>query len=175
MASGKNPSCRHSFVWFIVCDYGRIGSSYSEWHVVVWHQYQDVEKGITIFTLNFVHAWYIAAWILHYGVYNVLFFVLQLPLPDEHVAERDYHSVSTLQLGPHIMWLILFGGAPFKSDTIIIELNELVKQQYSLYQMYRWTNSISISLSVQGGDKEWSLGRVLKRDKLSNNTSTRTC
>ena len=68
------------------------------------------------------------------------------------------------------MWLILFGGAPFKSDTIIIELNELVKQQYSLYQMYRWTNSISISLSVQGGDKEWSLGRVLKRDKLSNNT-----
>ena len=48
---------------------------------------------------------------------------LQLPLPDESVAERDYHSVSTLQLGPHCMWLILFGGWFFKADTVIIEIS----------------------------------------------------
>ena len=46
----------------------------------------------------------------------------QLPLPDEYVAERSYHSVSTLQLGPHCMWLILFGGWYYKAETFIVEL-----------------------------------------------------
>ena len=50
--------------------------------------------------------------------------VLQLPLPDKYVAKRRYHSISTLQLGPHCMWLILFGGFPYKADTVIIELSE---------------------------------------------------
>ena len=50
--------------------------------------------------------------------------VLQLPLPDEYGAEQYCHSVSTLQLGPHCMWLILFGGLPYKADTVIIELSE---------------------------------------------------
>ena len=34
------------------------------------------------------------------------------------------HSVSTLQLGPYCMWLILFGGGYCKADTVIIELSE---------------------------------------------------
>ena len=48
MASGEKPSCCHSLVWSIVCDCGRIGSTfwYSEWHVVVWYHHQAVEKGI---------------------------------------------------------------------------------------------------------------------------------
>ena len=64
-----------------------------------------------------------------YGVqlkpYDIMCCVpLQLPLPDESVDERNRHSVSTLQLGPHCMWLILFGGADFKANTVIIELSE---------------------------------------------------
>ena len=54
----------------------------------------------------------------------LLYYVLQLPLPDGYVAERFGHSVSTLQLGPHCMWLILFGGRYCKADTVIIELSE---------------------------------------------------
>ena len=57
----------------------------------------------------------------------LLYYVLQLPLPDEYVAERYYHSVSTLQLGPHCMWLILFGGFPHQADSIIIELCEYLQ------------------------------------------------
>ena len=54
----------------------------------------------------------------------VLYCDLQLPVPDEYVAKRYGHSVSTLQLGPHCMWLILFGGGYRKADTVIIELSE---------------------------------------------------
>ena len=55
-------------------------------------------------------------------VVHVLYYVLQLPLP--YAAKRAYHSVSRLQLGPHCMWLILFGGYPYKANTAIIELSE---------------------------------------------------
>ena len=58
---------------------------------------------------------------LHVIKYCVL---LQLPLPDKYVAARHQHSVSTLQLGSHCMWLILFGGLVCKANTVIIELSE---------------------------------------------------
>ena len=54
MASEKKPSCCYSLGWLTICDYGRIGSSYSEWHVIVWHQHQPVEKGITIHLISWL-------------------------------------------------------------------------------------------------------------------------
>ena len=57
-------------------------------------------------------------------IYTIFVVFLQLPLLDESVAERYWHSVSTLQLGPHCVWLILFGGWYFRADTVIIEISE---------------------------------------------------
>ena len=99
---------------------------------------------------------------------------LQLPLPDKYAARRYGHSLSTLQLGPHCMWLILFGGWYYKSNTVIIELSKYYQLcvPCSACSQHRCTADICNSSSppVQGGDEEWSVGRVLKNDTLSNNT-----
>ena len=56
-------------------------------------------------------------------------FGLQLPLPDT-VTERVYHSLSAIQLSPHNVLLVAFGGrrshynAVKLSDTVLIELSE---------------------------------------------------
>ena len=56
-------------------------------------------------------------------------FGLQLPLPDT-VTERVWHSLSTIQLSPHNVLLVAFGGRrSFYSnhklfDTVLIELSE---------------------------------------------------
>ena len=43
---------------------------------------------------------------------------------DDSVAGRQYHSMSALHIGPHCVWLLVFGGYPNIADTIIIELSE---------------------------------------------------
>ena len=55
-------------------------------------------------------------------------FGLQLPLPDT-VTERVYHSLSAIQLSPHNVLLVAFGGrrsiySDKLSDTVLIELSE---------------------------------------------------
>ena len=64
-----------------------------------------------------------------YQVMNV-WFGLQLPLPDT-VTERVGHSLSAMQLSPHDVLLVAFGGRrPFSgdqlSDTVLIELSEYI-------------------------------------------------
>ena len=64
-------------------------------------------------------------------VYQILYvfgFGLQLPLPDT-VTERVYHSLSAIQLSPHNVLLVAFGGSRSlggdrRSDTVLIELSE---------------------------------------------------
>ena len=63
-------------------------------------------------------------------------FGLQLPLPDT-VTERMYHSLSAIQLSPHNVLLVAFGGLRSNcgdelSHTVLIELSEYVLQ-YSSY------------------------------------------
>ena len=55
-------------------------------------------------------------------------FGLQLPLPDT-VTERVFHSLSAIQLSPHNVLLVDFGGQRSPggdklSDTVLIELSE---------------------------------------------------
>ena len=55
-------------------------------------------------------------------------FGLQLPLPDT-VTERMLHSLSAIQLSPHNVLLVAFGGkrsfgGDRLSDTVLIELSE---------------------------------------------------
>ena len=58
-------------------------------------------------------------------------FGLQLPLPDI-VTRRMYHSLSAIQLSPHNVLLVAFGGrrsfTGVLSDTVLIELSEYVLQ-----------------------------------------------
>ena len=66
----------------------------------------------------------------------MLDFGLQLPLPDT-VTEREWHSLSAIQLSPHNVLLVAFGGrrsiySDKLSDTVLIELCEYVLQ-YSQY------------------------------------------
>ena len=54
--------------------------------------------------------------------------LLQLSLPDS-VTERVWHSLSALQLSPHIVLLVIFGGrrslgSARLSHTVLIELSE---------------------------------------------------
>ena len=60
--------------------------------------------------------------------YCVFGFGLQLLLPDT-VTERVYHSLSAIQLSPHNVLLVAFGGrrslgGDKLSDTVLIELSE---------------------------------------------------
>ena len=67
-------------------------------------------------------------------------FGLQLPLPDT-VTERVFHSLSAIQLSPHKVLLVAFGGrrSPYAygaklSHTALIELSEYYcVLQYSSY------------------------------------------
>ena len=57
-------------------------------------------------------------------------FGLQLPLPDT-VTERARHSLSAIQLSPHNVLLVAFGGrrsfCGYKlSDTVLIELSAYI-------------------------------------------------
>ena len=58
----------------------------------------------------------------------ILYTFLQLSLPDS-VTERRYHSLSALQLSPHSVLLVIFGGqrslgSDNLSHTALIELSE---------------------------------------------------
>ena len=69
---------------------------------------------------------------------------LQLPLPDT-ITRRVYHSLSAIQLSPHNVLLVAFGGwrslgSAKLSDTILIELSEYVLQ-YSSYSVTHCTCS----------------------------------
>ena len=60
-------------------------------------------------------------------------YFLQLPLP-ESVTKRFHHSVSTFQLGPQCVWLLVFGGKRELGDikiacTSIVELGEHYSKQ----------------------------------------------
>ena len=59
----------------------------------------------------------------------MLCFGLQLSLPDT-VTDRMWHSLSAIQLSPHNVLLVAFGGVrslsgASLSDTVLIELSEL--------------------------------------------------
>ena len=82
---------------------------------------------------------------ISYSLTNRLSF-LQLLLPDS-VTKRIWHSVSSLQLSSHCVWLIVFGGRKSPEDinsrishTAIIELSKqygIVKVAYnSAVQIY---------------------------------------
>ena len=66
---------------------------------------------------------------LHMCIRYCMFgFGLQLPLPDT-VTERVFHSLSAIQLSPHNVLLVAFGGqrsyhGDNLSDTVLIELSE---------------------------------------------------
>ena len=60
--------------------------------------------------------------------YCIFGFGLQLPLPDT-VTERVRHSLSAIQLSPHNVLLVAFGGrrslgGDNLSNTVLIELSE---------------------------------------------------
>ena len=61
-----------------------------------------------------------------YLVMNYNYCVLQLSVSNS-VAERQYHSMTALYMGPHCVWLLVFGGYPNIADTTIIELSEYNK------------------------------------------------
>ena len=68
--------------------------------------------------------------ICRYQILYVYGFGLQLPLPDT-VTERVYHSLSAIQLSPHNVLLVAFGGErSFRgdrlSDTVLVELSEFM-------------------------------------------------
>ena len=61
-------------------------------------------------------------------IFLLLYIIIQLPLP-KFVTERRYHSVSAIQLSPHSVLLIIFGGQKSLdsiklSHTVLIELSE---------------------------------------------------
>ena len=65
---------------------------------------------------------------------------IQLPLPNS-VTERRYHSVSAIQLSPHSVLLVVFGGLKSLdsvklSHTVLIELSERYKK--ISYSPHRW-------------------------------------
>ena len=73
-------------------------------------------------------------------------YILQLSLPDS-VTERCYHSLSALQLSPHSLLLVIFGGqrslgSHNLSHTALIELSEYyqmaLSMQYSSYSDRYW-------------------------------------
>ena len=62
-------------------------------------------------------------------------FGLQLPLPDTEIKHVN-HSLSAIQLSPHNVLLVAFGGrrsyySDKLSDTVLIELSEYVLQYSS--------------------------------------------
>ena len=70
-------------------------------------------------------------------------FGLQLPLPDT-VTEHVWHSLSAIQLSPHNVLLVAFGGrrsldSDKLSDTVLIELSEC-DAQCSTVSSYSDTN-----------------------------------
>ena len=76
--------------------------------------------------------------------YCMFGFGLQLPLPDT-VTERYYHSLSAIQLSPHNVLLVAFGG--WRSFTglvssFLVELSEYVLQWST---KSHWTASSSMS------------------------------
>ena len=42
-------------------------------------------------------------------IVNVISYILQIDLPDT-VSERYSHSLSSLMIGPHCVWLVVLGG-----------------------------------------------------------------
>ena len=81
----------------------------------------------SVHNTEFDRVWFNSCCLLWFSI--ILWnFIFQLPLPDS-VTERRFHSLSTLQLSPHTVWLIVFGGRRSStgatiSHTIIVELCE---------------------------------------------------
>ena len=64
----------------------------------------------------------------HFQDWFDIVYILQLSLPDS-VTKRQYHSLSALQLSPHSVLLVIFGGrrsliSANLSHTVVIELSE---------------------------------------------------
>ena len=64
----------------------------------------------------------------HFQDWFDIVYILQLSLPDS-VTKRHYHSLSALQLSPHSVLLVIFGGrrslvSANLSHTVVIELSE---------------------------------------------------
>ena len=64
----------------------------------------------------------------HFQDWFDIVYILQLSLPDS-VTKRRYHSLSALQLSPHSVLLVIFGGrrshdSDNLSHTALIELSE---------------------------------------------------
>ena len=114
----------------------------------------------------------------HFQDWFDIVYILQLSLPDS-VAKRCIHSVSALQLSPHSVLLVIFGGrrspgSARLSHTVLIELSE----RYQLYcpqstaaivtytgQWYRCTADITAPLShavLQEDGGQWVVGRILE-------------
>ena len=109
---------------------------------------------------------------------GLILYILQLSLPDS-VTKRYTHSLSAIQLSPHSVLLVVFGGwrSPCSarlSHTALIELSE----HYQMYcpcstaaivtdtgQWYRCTADITVPLShavLQEDGGQWVVGRILE-------------
>ena len=111
-------------------------------------------------------------------------YILQLSLPDS-VTERCYHSLSALQLSPHSVLLVIFGGLRSRigsaslSHTVVIKLSEHALSMYcpcstaaivtDTGQWYRCTADITAPLShavLQEDGGQWVVGRILEEAAL---------
>ena len=117
----------------------------------------------------------------HFQDWFDIVYILQLSLPDS-VTERYYHSFSALQLSPHSVLLIIFGGRrsrtiPKLSHTVLIELSEhyqcIVHAVQQLVtdtgQWYRCTADITAPLShavLQEDGGQWVVGKILEGEAL---------
>ena len=94
------------------------------------------------------------------------------------MTERVFHSLSAIQLSPHNVLLVAFGGRrSFRgdklSDTVLVELSEYnyehVMLNCSTVSSYSVTHCTVVLVyyiyssslhAVQGGDSQWVVGRV---------------
>ena len=92
---------------------------------------------------------------------------MQLPLPD-CVTGRVYHSLSAIQLSPHNVLLVVFGGqrslvSTFRlSYTVLIELGETAS-----YYKVRVVQHLFLSITVQEEDHQWVVGKMVERASVS--------
>ena len=107
--------------------------------------------------------------------YCMFGFGLQLPLPHT-VTRRVYHSLSAIQLSPHNVLLVAFGGrrsftsSAILSDTVLIELS----MYCSTFSSYRHTFSMQsreemVSGWWEGQEQPWkkrgSTSRCCQREE----------
>ena len=56
-------------------------------------------------------------------ILSIMLSCMHMQLPLSKSVERKYHSMSVFQIGPHCLWLIVYGGF-HTASTMIIELSK---------------------------------------------------